>query len=49
VVVTFFYVKNVANTCSFVGGRIIIMFINCNWAVARWQWLFHLLTKYEAG
>jgi len=21
---------------------IIIIIINCNWAVARWQWLFHM-------
>jgi len=26
---------------------IIIIFINCNWVVARWQWLFYMYTKYE--
>ena len=28
---------------------IIIMFINCNWVVTRWQWLFYMYTKYETG
>ena len=28
---------------------IIIMFINCNWVVTRWQWLFYMYTKYEIG
>ena len=23
--------------------------INCNWVVTRWQWLFYMYTKYEAG
>ena len=22
--------------------RIIYLFINCNWVVARWQWLFYM-------
>ena len=26
---------------------IIIIFINCNWVVTRWQWLFYMYTKYE--
>jgi len=26
---------------------IIIIFIYCNWAVTRWQWLFYMYTKYE--
>ena len=25
----------------------IIIFINCNWVVTRWQWLFYMYTKYE--
>ena len=25
---------------------IIIIFINCNWVVTRWQWLFYMYTKY---
>jgi len=29
--------------------RIIIIFINCNWVVTRWQWLFYIDTKYEIG
>jgi len=29
--------------------RIIIIIINCNWVVTRWQWLFYLYTKYEIG
>ena len=28
---------------------IIIIIINCNWVVARWQWLFYTHTKYEIG
>ena len=28
---------------------IIIIFINCNWVVTRWQWLFYVFTKYEIG
>jgi len=27
----------------------IIIFINCNWVVTRWQWLFYIYTKYEIG
>jgi len=26
---------------------IIIIIINCNWVVTRWQWLFYMFTKYE--
>jgi len=25
------------------------MYINCNWVVTRWQWLFYMCTKYEIG
>jgi len=28
---------------------IIITFINCNWVVTRWQWLFYMYTKHEIG
>jgi len=28
---------------------VIIIFINCNWVVTQWQWLFYMYTKYEAG
>ena len=28
---------------------IIIIFIDCNWVVIRWQWLFYMYTKYEIG
>ena len=28
---------------------IIIIFINCNWVVTRWQWLFYIYTGYEIG
>jgi hypothetical protein len=24
---------------------IIIIFINCNWVITRWQWLFYIYTK----
>jgi len=27
----------------------IIIFINCNWVVTQWQWLFYMHTKYEIG
>jgi hypothetical protein len=27
----------------------IIIFINCNWVVTRWQWLFNTYTKHEIG
>jgi len=30
-------------------NNIIIIFINCNWVVTRWQWLFYMYTKYEIG
>ena len=26
---------------------IIIIFINCNWVVTRWKWLFYMYAKYE--
>jgi len=26
---------------------IIIIIINCKWVVTRWQWLFHMYTKYD--
>jgi len=29
--------------------KLIIIFINCNWVVIRWQWLFYMYTKYEIG
>ena len=28
---------------------VIIIFINCNWVVTRWQWLFYMYTKHEIG
>jgi len=28
---------------------IIIIITYCNWVVTRWQWLFHMHTKYEIG
>ena len=28
---------------------IIIIFIDCNWVVTRWQWLFYMYTEYEIG
>ena len=28
---------------------VIITFINCNWVVTRWQWLFYMYTEYEIG
>jgi len=27
----------------------IIIIINCDWVVTRWQWLFYMYTKYEIG
>ena len=26
---------------------IIIIFINCNWVITRWQWLFYMYTNME--
>jgi len=28
---------------------VIIIFINSSWVVTRWQWLFYMYAKYEAG
>jgi len=28
---------------------IIIIIIDFNWVVTRWQWLFYMYTKYEIG
>ena len=28
---------------------IIIIFINCNWVIARWQWLFYMHTNMGGG
>ena len=28
---------------------IIVIIINFNWVVTRWQWLFYMYTKYEIG
>ena len=28
---------------------VIIIFINHNWVVTRWQWLFYMYTNYEIG
>jgi len=30
-----------------INKTLIITFINCNWVVSRWQWLFYMYTKYE--
>jgi len=27
----------------------VIIFINCNWVVTEWQWLFYMYTEYEIG
>ena len=38
--------------CAYPAGIIIIIiiiFINYNWVVARWQWLFYMYTKHEIG
>jgi len=31
------------------GLRLIYIYINCNWVVTRWQWLFYMYTKHEIG
>ena len=28
---------------------ILIIFINRNWVVTRWQWLFYMYTKHKIG
>ena len=30
-------------------SKFIIIIINCNWVVTRWQCLFYVYTKYEIG
>jgi hypothetical protein len=40
---------NVATLIIFTIVILIIIFINCNWVVTRWQWLFNTYTKYEIG
>jgi len=32
-------IKNSSSSCIII---IIIIFINCNWVVSRWQWLFYM-------
>jgi len=27
--------------------NIIIIFINCNWVITRWQWLYYMYTNME--
>ena len=27
--------------------HVIIIFINCNWVITRWQWLFYMYTNME--
>ena len=29
--------------------NLIVIFINCNWVITRWQWLFYMFTHYEIG
>jgi len=38
--------RHVSSVCFII---IIIMFINCNWVVTRWQLLFYMYTKYNIG
>jgi len=26
-----------------------MIFINCDWVVTQWQWLFYMYTRYENG
>jgi len=28
-------------------NNIIIIFINCNWVITRWQWLYYMYTNME--
>jgi hypothetical protein len=30
-------------------AKLIIIFINCNWVVTRWQWSINTYTKHETG
>ena len=32
---------------TFHAQNVVIIFINCNWVVTRWQWLFYMYTKHE--
>jgi len=40
---------NVGWGCFRIGCLFIYLFINCNWVVTRWQWLFYMYTKHEIG
>ena len=40
---------NLKITNLFASHIIIIIIINCNWVVTRWQWLFYMYTKHEIG
>ena len=44
-------VRNLRTRHAVVTGTlyIIIIIINCNWVVTRWQWLFYICTKYGIG
>ena len=46
-----FHIRPLRNiyTCAVNQEIIIIIFINCNWVVTRWQWLFYVYTKHEIG
>ena len=35
--------------CAMLHYIIIIIFINCDWVVTRWEWLFYMYTNYEIG
>ena len=26
---------------------VVVVVVDCNWVVTRWQWLFYMYTKYE--
>ena len=37
--------ENVLNFLIIVIIIIIIIFINCNWVITRWQWLYYMYTN----
>jgi hypothetical protein len=41
--------KSARHLRSFKKIIIIIIFINCNWVITRWQWLFYMYTNMGGG
>jgi len=42
-------VSSITTADAHTSADVIIILINCNWVVTRWQWLFYMYTEYEIG